>query len=136
MDVVKEVRKAYRDLIKNQGFTVFDRFLPSDITTGLYIILSDQDDQRQIDKCGNGHVSSIIISIINRTLDNGSGVDADSAAEIIIPLIENDGLLLDSALTLIKGSSRKLSDTTDSGVDNTIKVYRRSIRFEHIIKEN
>ena len=136
MDVVKYVRKAYRTLITNQGFIVYDRFLPDDIGEGLYCILSDQDDQRQIDKCGNGHISSIIITFVHRTQNNSSGVEADNAAEIITPLIENDGLVLDPGLTLIRGSSRKTSDTTDSSTDNIFRVYRRVLRFQHIIKEN
>lgn len=136
MDVVKELRKAYVTLISNQGYTVYDRFLPSNIITGLYFILRDQDDQRQLDKCGNGHISSIVINVVYRNEDHGSGVEADNAAEIIIPLIESDSLVLPAGLTLIKGSSTKVSDTTDSGVDNIFNVYMRVLRFQHIIKEN
>lgn len=136
MDVTKDIRRAYKALISAQSYIVYDRFLPDNIGAGTYVILSDQDDQRQNNKCDNGHIATLIVNIIHRTEDNSSGVECDTIAEVIVPLIENDGLQLSAGLTLIKGSSRKISDTTDSGIDNTFKFYRRVIRFEHIIKEN
>lgn len=136
MDVIKYIRKAYKTLISNQGFIVFDRFLPDSIGSGLYVILSNQEDRPILTKCGNTHETSIVISIIWRTQDNSSGVEADDVAEIIIPLIEQDGLVLDAGLTLEKGSSRKFNDVTDSGVDTVFKVYRRDIYFRHIVREN
>jgi hypothetical protein len=136
MDVIKYIRKAYRALIKAQGYIVFDRFLPDNIGSGLYIILSDQEDRPIINKCGNSHETTIVINIIWRTQDNSSGVEADDVAEILIPLIENDGLVLDTGLTLVQGSSRKFNDVTDSGVDTVFKVYRRNIYFRHIVRVN
>jgi len=136
MDVTKYVRQAYITLLTGLGYSVWDRFLPDILGTGLYIILADQQDSLQNNKCSNGHLHNILLDITHRTDDNSSGVVCDNVAEAITPIILADGLVLASGLTLIQGSTRKLSDSTSDGLGDVYRIYRRLIRFEHIIKEN
>jgi hypothetical protein len=136
MDVLKEVRGAYISLLATAGIKAYDRFLPDDMSDTTYVIVSSQEDTEQIDKCDNGHVTFVSLDIIHRTINNSGGVQCDNIAEIVIPLVRNNPIPVPAGLTFITGSTRKIGDNTLDGFSDIYKVYRRILRFQHIIKEN
>lgn len=136
MEVIKEIRGAYVSLLAGAGIDAYDRFLPDSSTAETYVIISAQDDSEQLDKCDNGHLTGVQLDIIHRTINNSTGVECDDVAAIIIPLIKSEAFTLPAGLMLIQGSTRKVSDNTLDGISDTYRIYRRLIRFQHIIKEN
>lgn len=138
MDVIKELRKAYVEFFASQGIQAYDRYLPDDEVAGTYIIISSQDDTEQLDKCDNGHQPVVTLDFIHKTNQNSGGVLLDTLVEMTYPIIKSDGLMpyITAGLTLISGSSRKVGDTTQDGLSDVFRVYRRILRIQHIIKEN
>lgn len=134
MDVIKEIRKAYVALFATAGVPAYDRFLPDNSAAATYVIITAQDTTEQIDKCDNGHVTSVQIDITHRTTTNSGGIECDNVAEVIIPLIKGEQFTLPVGIKLVPGSTRKSSDSTLDGISDTFRVYRRLIRFEHIVK--
>lgn len=136
MDVIKEIRKAYIQLCNEIDIVVYDRFVPDDVSDETYVVVTAQEDSEELDKCDNGHTVVGSFEIFHKTLNNSGGVKCDDVADVLIPKIRNSALPLPIGLTFIQGSTRKISDTTLDGLSDTYKVYRRIIRFQHIIKEN
>ncbi len=136
MDVTKEMRKSYVALLATGGVTAYDRFLPDTVPSNTYVVITSQEDNEQLDKCDNGHLASIQLDVTHRTTANSGGIECDDVADDIIVLVKGEGFILPPELILIQGSTRKTSDNTLDGFHDTYRVYRRILRFQHIIKKN
>lgn len=136
MDVIKELRGAYIELVRGLGYTIYDRNLPTDLPNEIYIIILEQTDVKTTSKCSTGHRTSIYLDITYRTDNNGTGAVCDDVADVIIPQIEQENFILPAALTMVKKSTRKLDDRTSDSFGDVYRVYHRLLRFEHLIRES
>jgi len=131
------LRKAYIE--KLNGITVSGITIPAydlfaaDNAPANYIVLSSYNSVDLTTKCGDDENPSVEVQVYTKFQKQGGSLLADQIAEMVIDLIKANDMDLSPNYKLL--STRKSSDSDLPGLNSDYKIYRRIIRFEHIVQD-
>lgn len=130
------LKTAYFDKLTALGLTVFEKdAVPKNAVTP-YVIISDIDSKEDSNKTDFGHKTAVLLDIVTKAPINqvGGGKQRDLIANQIFGVANSKTVFtIDEhfqSVNLKITSDRNLNGDTD-----TDRVFRRLIRFEHIIRQ-
>lgn len=139
MEVSKALRFAYYDALSAQiSVPIFDVFALPEDTPYPYILLSTQTSvQMGIKRC-KAYDATMLIDIVTGGPGVASGrIQAEDLAEQIEDIVNPDTLVdLDlRANGYAIGFTTREMDTDLSSMNGTVNIYRKLIRYKHLISK-
>ncbi|MFB6456484.1 DUF3168 domain-containing protein [Chitinophaga sp. Hz27] len=130
------LRKGYIDklsgaVVSGKTIPVYDLFAQDDALDA-YIVIGSYNSTELRTKCKDDHNPSVTVEVYTKFKKQGGSLLADQIADMVIDRIKANNLDLSPNFILL--STQLLSDNDLQGFDTDYKVYRRILRFGHIIQ--
>lgn len=130
------LKTAYFTRLTDLGLTAFEKdAVPKNAVTP-YVIISDIDSKEESNKTDFGHKAAVLLDIVTKAPINqiGGGKQRDLIANQIFSVVNSKTpFIIDENFQSV--NLKITSDRTLNGDTDTDRVYRRLIRFEHIIRQ-
>jgi len=135
-DVSLPLRVAYFNKLIAIGLKVYEEGAVPDDATTPYVVITGQLANEQSNKTDFGHKAYVLLDIVTSTLKNSAGGSkgADLIASQILAVINSKTkLVINDDLQAVK--IKLVEDNKLNSLSDTESIYRRLLRFEHIIRQ-
>ena len=136
IDILLPLRKSYFTILTSIGLKVYEESSVPDKALTPYVIISTQTAIEDSNKSDFGHNATVLLDIVTSYAINNIGgtKQADEIAQQILNVINSKTYFpINPALQNV---GLKIGDTHKmNSVTLTERVYRRLIRFEHIVRQ-
>ncbi|MBO9671967.1 MAG: hypothetical protein J7577_00875 [Sphingobacteriaceae bacterium] len=135
-DIQLPTRVAYVSKLTDLGLTVYEMDAVPDEANAPYVIIGDTDSNEISNKTDFGHTLRILLDIVTEFPKNvvGGSKGADLIANQILGIINSKTkFIINEDLQSV--NVKLIQDRKLNGVTDTTRVFRRLLRFEHIIKQ-